>query len=391
MRLTAERQLAIVDAVSDAVACADNVNDGLQRALETVCELLGLPTGWVYLLDEGGEPDLAASRELPPIFSAEPERWEGLCACIHALLKGDPALAAGNIGSIQCSRLWGVPEAQVLGLRHHASIPLASADGRVLGIMNAASAGWQQLRPAELRLLRTVAAIVAAAVQRSHDLEAARGQGTADERARLARELHDTLMQGLTGVSLQLEAADALLDGDASVARTRIGTALRLTQETLAETRAAVENLAPLALRDQSLPAALTSLAAGFAEVYGIEVACDARPLRRRPAPEIERGLYQVVREGLNNVVKHAGATRVRIVLRERGERLYLLVDDNGRGFERSRASSSVHGYGLHSMRRRIKLIGGRFRLITAPGKGTRVEISVTSTPSHARGAEDPP
>lgn len=382
MRLTAERQLAIVDAVADAVESAADVNEGLQRALETVCGLLGLPTGWVYLLDESGEPGLAASRQLPPVFSAEPERWEGLCACIQILLSGDPALAGGNIGSIQCSRLWAVPREQVEGLRYHASIPLATGEGQVLGIMNAASAGWQQLRPAELRLLRTVAAMVASAVRRAAALGTARAAGASEERARLARELHDTLLQGLAGISLQVETAEALIDRDAGRARARIETALRLTQETLAETRAAVENLAPIALREQTLPEALRALAGDFAEVYGIDVTCDARPLRQQPAPEVERGLYRVVREGLNNVVKHAGATRVRIVLRERDGRLYLLLDDNGHGFERATASGSVHGYGLHSMRRRVKLLGGRFRLVTAPGRGTRVEASVEAAPS---------
>ena len=385
MRLTARRQLAIIEAVTEAVAGAPDVEKVLQRALETVCDLLGLPTGWVYLLDEGSEPTLAASRELPPVFSAEPERWEGLCYCIHVLLQGGTDVA-GNIGSVQCSRLWGVPEAEVKGLRYHASIPLASEDGHVLGIMNAASTGWQQVRPAELRLLRTVAAIVRSAVQRLRDLDAARATGVASERARLAREIHDTLMQGLTGIALQLETADALLAGEPRTASARIAGALRLTQETLAETRAAVENLAPIALREQSLPAALQALADEFAETYGIAVSCDARPLRRQPAAAVERGLYRVVREGLNNVVKHAGATCVRIVLRERGDRLFLLVDDDGQGFERARASASAHGYGLHSMRRRVKLLGGRFRLVTSPGRGTRVEVSVAlSGPAGAR------
>jgi NarL family two-component system sensor histidine kinase LiaS len=87
--------------------------------------------------------------------------------------------------------------------------------------------------------------------------------------------------------------------------------------------------------------------------------------------------VVRIVREGLQNVVRHAGATRVKLVARRARGRLSLILSDDGRGFDSTKVAESVHGYGLASMRRRVQLIGGRFRLVTSPGHGTRVEISI--------------
>ena len=348
----------------------------MQRALDAVCALLDLPTGWVYVLEEESrEPWLAAARNLPPVFQEEPERWEGLCFCVHSLLTGDPSVA-DNVSTVSCSRLHGVEESGVSGLRYHATIPL-TAGGKQLGVMNLASAGWRAVPAAGLPLLQSIGRQLGLAIERRRAIAAAHDRAVAEERARVARELHDTLMQGLTGIALQLETADALAERDTAAARERIQAALRLTQETLAETRAAVENLVPPALAEQPLHEALAALARDFEALYGVEVRCEIREIRPRPSAGVEVGLYRIVREGLNNVVKHSGAARARVALRARPDRISLIIEDDGRGFEPGHVSGALHGYGLHSMRRRTLLMGGRFRLRTAPGKGTRVEISV--------------
>jgi signal transduction histidine kinase len=252
--------------------------------------------------------------------------------------------------------------------------------------MNVARADWKPLTDDELALLHTIGILLGFAVERDRLIRSRTEEAIRGERERVGRELHDSVMQGLTATSLQLEVADAVVEQDPSMARERIRTALRLTQETLAEARGTVDNLAPLALQAQPVWDAIAAMCERFAGINGMEVVSDVPAMRARPDLAIERGLYRIVSEGLNNVVKHAGATRVTVSLRQKGDRATLILEDNGRGFDRMTHSGASHGYGLHSMRRRTKMMGGRFRLVTAPGKGTRVEVNV---PIAAGGGDD--
>ncbi len=372
----AERHLALLNAVSAATNEADDLATVMQRALELVCGLLGLSTGWVYLLEEEtGEPTLFAASQLPPVFAIDPERWQGLCLCIQSLLENDPRGAA-NVNTLACSRLWEAVEGNPEGLRNHASIPFFSR-GRQMGIMNVAHADWRTLSAGELALLTTVGNQLGLTVDRARLLEARAERAIQDERGRLARELHDTVMQRLTGIGLQIETADATIESDRERARARLQAALKLTREALAETRAAVDGLDPEGSGVEPLHRSLPELCSEFEQIYEIAVRCEVRTLPGRPGAPIEAGLYRIVREGLNNVVKHAGASRASVRVRQRPGRITLIIEDDGRGFDRARASAMVHGYGLHSMRRRAAMLGGRFRLRTAPGMGTRVEVSV--------------
>lgn len=375
--LTTERQVEALRRVSGAIAESADLPSLMATALEEVCDLLGLHSGWVYLLDEEtGEPALLTSQRLPPVSISEPERWSGFCWCIQSLVEQNPAGAA-NVGVLRCSRLYEVSRENPEQLTHHASIPLYAA-GRRMGIMNVARSDWRTLAEDELSLLTTIGSQLGMAVERLRLLEETAERATRDERERLARELHDSVIQRLTGVALQLETADLLLEHDPAAARTRIDRALQMARESVDEARAAIADLGAPALQRHRLTEAVRSLGHAFAEEHGIRVDLELEPLDRSPAPAVEHGLYSVVREGLHNVVKHSEATRVTIRLRDReGERISLIVEDDGRGFDRARAHTAPHGYGLYSMRQRVRLMGGRFRLRTAPGAGTRVEVSV--------------
>lgn len=378
------RQLAIVAAIAQDIAGTAAAGSVLDRALETVCDLLGLTTGWIFTFDEETlEPSLAAVRHLPPAFETEPDRWEGLCYCVQAVIEGSTEGAA-NIGIIGCSRLYRLDERSADGLQYHASIPLY-AGTTCAGIMNVARPGWQQLTATELGLLTTIGHQLGFVIERSRLADRTARRAGAEERQRVAMELHDTLLQGLTGVGLQLEAAEALIGRDAAAALDRLRSALSLNRTTIAETRAAIQDLGPTALQQQDLSHALAGLCDAFAGLHGIVVEC-AVPASTGGLPEpVSRGIYRVVSEGLNNVVKHAGASHVLVRLTRHGGRLSLVIADDGRGFERGGNPGALHGYGLHSMRRRVRMIGGRFRLITAPGKGTRVEASIPVRAERAR------
>jgi two-component system NarL family sensor kinase len=154
---------------------------------------------------------------------------------------------AANINVLTCSRLWGLVGGTE-GLRYHASIPLY-AHSKQLGVLNLASADWRELTPEDLRLLYTVGDLLSISIERARLYAQSAEFGAAEERNRLARDIHDTLAQGLAGIALQLETADALLEAQANPGRIRtvINGALALTRANLDEARRSV--LASRALR----------------------------------------------------------------------------------------------------------------------------------------------
>ncbi|NTU82138.1 MAG: GAF domain-containing protein, partial [Chloroflexales bacterium] len=216
------RELSILNTIAAALNREIDLGRALETALAHVASLCGLRTGWVWLLDEAGEATLAASRNLPPALAEAPERMCGSCYCLDTFRAGAMGGAA-NISIITCTRLKGLVEGTE-GLRFHASVPLY-AHGRPLGVLNVASPDWQSLAPEELRLLYTVGDLLGIAVERARLFGRSAALGALEERNRLARELHDTLAQGLAAITLRLEAADALLEAGAPTAQARASVA----------------------------------------------------------------------------------------------------------------------------------------------------------------------
>lgn len=193
----------------------------------------------------------------------------------------------------------------------------------------------------------------------------AREDGMAQERQRLAREIHDTIAQNLAGIVAQLEA---------SVGGERQERALDLAREALREARRSVLDLAPEALEDTDLPAALEALVHGRhsdgdtrAEVT---ITGDPVPLH----PEVEATVLRVSQESLANVAKHAGARRVGVTLSYGDDEVVLDVRDDGVGFDPARplAESS---FGLRGMRQRAERLAGVLTLESSPGAGTAVSL----------------
>ncbi len=199
----------------------------------------------------------------------------------------------------------------------------------------------------------------------------AREAGVLDERARLAREIHDTLAQGLTGIVTQLEAAGA---GDPAAARAHIDTAAALARENLTEARRSVEALAPGRLADAGLPDAIADMAKAWAETAGVAVHVEVTGDPRRLLPDLEVTLFRVAQEALANTGKHARATRAGVTLSYMGDVVVLDVVDDGAGFE---PGSGGGGYGLAGMEQRVRRVAGTLDVESAPGEGTAVSATV--------------
>jgi signal transduction histidine kinase len=228
---------------------------------------------------------------------------------------------------------------------------------------------------------------LAAAMKENAQLQAqlvasARDAGVRDERERLAREIHDTLAQGLAGIVAQLQAART-----ASVTgrERHLDTAAELARSTLVEARRSVQALRPEPLEGARLPDALAEVAARWAEVSGVPAAVTTTGTPRQLHPEVEIALLRTGQEALANVGKHASASRVGVTLSYMEDVVTLDVRDDGIGFDLAGLPEQVadgSGFGLTGMRQRVGRVAGRLEIESAPGEGTAVCATVPAIPA---------
>ena len=370
-------ELSVLNAIARELNRSVNLGETLEFTLSQVAELLGMRTGWIWLMsDDSSEPYLAATQNLPPALSNDPRRMDGAgyCYCLDTYKKGDLSGAA-NVNVLTCSRLKGLVDGTD-GLRYHASIPLYAQDKK-LGVMNVASPDWRSLSPEDLQLLYTIGDLLSIAVERARLFARSTQLGAAEERNRLAREIHDTLAQGLTAAALQLESADALLDAgsDAEQARQPLRRALSLTQSNLEEARRSVLDLRAAPLEGRSLSEALDTLVDRWEAEHGIHARYRTINSGRPLPPHVEVGLYRICQEALTNVARHAGARRATVQLVATPEQVRLVVEDDGRGFDASDVPEDRQG--LVGMNERAMMLGGTLDILSSPGVGTRVEVKV--------------
>jgi signal transduction histidine kinase len=267
---------------------------------------------------------------------------------------------------------WPTPELWVLFLAVIVIQTLAIGFGGLLGErLSESSEGRRRA------IVRLEAALDENAALHRQLVERAREAGVLDERQRMAREIHDTIAHGLTGVVTQLEAAQAAADRPDEHNR-HIDNAARLARESLVEARRSVEAARPEALERASLPAALASVAARWSALNDVpvEVTTTGEPVALHP--EIESALLRTAQEALANVAKHASAARVGVTLSFMGDVVALDVRDDGIGFEVSEGQARTRpGFGLTAMRQRVSRVAGTLAIESEPGGGTAVSARV--------------
>jgi signal transduction histidine kinase len=222
-------------------------------------------------------------------------------------------------------------------------------------------------------------------------LAQAREAGVHGERQRMAREIHDTLAQGLTGIVAQLQAAEQAED-DAAAWRRHIAAAIGLARESLTEARRSVHELRPEPLATARLGEALAEVAGRWERLHGVPVAVTTTGTVRALTTQTEVALLRTAQEALANVAKHAGATRVGVTLSYLGDQVALDVRDDGRGFDPAAAAARSTpdgaapdgGFGLVAMRQRIEALAGTLQIESEPGYGTGLSACVPLTPAEA-------
>ena len=193
-----------------------------------------------------------------------------------------------------------------------------------------------------------------------------------DERRRIARELHDQLGQQLTALRLTLETLTTHSVAQPEL-HNQVETLQELARQLDEEVAFRVWELRPTVVEDLGLREALASYVRKWSTRFGIPVHLRMSESYERLMPHIETMIYRLAQEALHNVVKHARADRVDVVLERTSDSLSLIVEDNGVGFEPSQAYTVGQGFGLIGMRERAALVGADLQIESTPGRGTTV------------------
>jgi NarL family two-component system sensor histidine kinase YdfH len=195
-----------------------------------------------------------------------------------------------------------------------------------------------------------------------------------NERQRMARDLHDTLAQGVAGLIMQLEAADAhITRGNTEKTQDIIRLSMKQARRTLAEARLAIDNLRMKSASELDFREAVEAEVQHFTDATGIAVSTEFRLTRRLTRTLMEHSLH-MVKECLTNIARHARADKVWVTVSDEAEQLSMEIRDNGVGFSPDAIGKVPGHYGLLGLQERVRLVGGDMKVDSSPA-GTRIEI----------------
>lgn len=230
----------------------------------------------------------------------------------------------------------------------------------------------------------TIAAVMLASRRRLKEQEHRRAMAEAEfaailnERNRVAREIHDTLSQSLGAISVQLELARTHAAEISAPARHHLGAAQKLARAALAEARESIWNMRSQILERCDLGEALAGILTQMTDGSGVTARMRVEGDKRRLPPVVENNLLRIGQEAITNASKHARPARIDVTLAFNGRNVRLAVEDDGVGFVNgSQPPGDRRSFGLVGIRERVELLGGSVEIDSAPGKGTRVAVSV--------------
>lgn len=254
---------------------------------------------------------------------------------------------------------------------------------KILGVLDIESNEVDAFNEADLSTAQTLADQLAVAIENARLYKETGQIAVMEERNRIAREIHDTLAQGFTGIILQLEAAEQSLEtNNTQNLLQHINKARSLARGSLSEARRSVWNLRPEALEKLSFTDAIRQEVVKFSQTSGIQAEFKINGISHDLPADEQTALLRICQEALTNIRKHARATQVNVDLNFDASTVLLIVKDNGKGFNSEITpvvTSEVkrHGFGLISMRERARSVGGEFEAQSEEGKGTVIRISV--------------
>ena len=303
---------------------------------------------------------LAQQRAIGPL-----PRQHGMLAAL--LTAGAPERLADIREDPRFGGWWPAAHPELTGFL---GVPVKNGE-EVLGIIFVANKRAGEFTARDEELLTLFAAHAAIALTNARLYERSREVSVLEERARLARELHDAVSQRLFSIRLHARAAQVLVGKDPARAATELGAIAELGAQAHGELRAVIDGLAPPELDGLAESLRRYALLAGRA--HGIEVRLSAADVPELD-PQVQAAAFRVAQEALHNALRHSGAGEVSVALSRSRGRVVLEVADDGTGFDPELAPP---GLGLSSMRERAAAVGGQLRVSSAPGAGTQVRLAV--------------
>ena len=355
----------------------------LERGLKAIVALAGARGGVIRLVPpSGGAMRLVCAVGLPPDILASENLVESDCGMCGAALRTDDVQVQD--GSFACARRMGV-FATGPGTGPMLAVPL-HCRGSTIGVFNLFFGDSARLPSDIMGLLGPVTEMLDLVLDTALLEQERLLSSLSAERPRFAGEIHDSLAQGLAFMRMRMSLLqDAIRAGNGAQSLKYF----RDIQESLGEAHAGLRQLIThfrQPMDRQGLVHALENTARTFRERTGVELRIENRARDLRLPAEQEAQVYQIVREALANVIKHAGASSARVLLERTAKSLRVSVQDDGSGARIARrragaANGTGDHYGLEIMRERARRIGGRLRIVSAPGKGTQVCLSIPQSP----------
>lgn len=362
-------ELRTLKAISETLNSSNDLYSMLSDVLKELLHVTGLESGWIFLIDESGQYQLAADYQLPEALCINEKKpmCEGGCWCLDRYNDGRLNRAA-NI--IECKRLedaiagkWG----DTRGITYHATVPLRAGEEK-FGLLNVASPNKTLFIDGELALLEAVAYQIGTAIKRIELTRREKDHALLMERNRLARDLHDSVNQLLFSLALTARGTKEMVE-DAKV-KEMLDYIQELSQEALNEMRSLIWQLRP-----QGLENGISCAFMNYGKVLGLTVQVDVEGVINLPC-KIEEAIWRIGQEALNNCSKHAGISRVNIFLKAKKSSVTLQVKDGGNGFQYNPANPLL-SLGLATMKERAEMFNGTFSLTSEIGKGTLIEVVI--------------
>jgi signal transduction histidine kinase len=355
----------------------------LEGALRQLRKVVDFQRAALMLVEEDGESltiHAYLAPALPPSFTLQHvpiNRWPRL----QTTLQGGETtyisdMQASEAIMAELDRLPAGPwTAALKASRSWLGLPLVSGERRI-GLLNILGDEANHYDASDIKLARTYANQLAVAVDNIYLKDQAGLTAAAEERSRIARDLHDSVTQALYSMTLLSDATIlALTAGKLEAVEERLARIKDVARDAMTEMRWLVYNLHPSVLADAGLAAALQQRLGAVEARSGVKVDFQVNGQSRLP-PASERELYWVAQEGLNNVLRHARASQVWVTIDYEESRCRLTIRDDGVGFRLDAAGRSG-GYGLTNMRDRLAQINGTLKINTELSKGTTLEIEV--------------
>lgn len=368
---------ALVDVARVASASLD-LNEVMEHSLDRVLDVMNCEMGAIHILNENNDDiTLNAWRNVPEAIINEiktlsiadslPGRVLALgCPIVINDMLGDPAT---------------VPAAKrILGKRVYLGTPM-KVKRQTVGILVIIGEAQRKFEQEEISLLESIADQIGVAVENARLYRQAEVLAITEERQRIAREIHDTIAQGLTAIKIQLDAVESALEkGQVETALKRLRNASEMSVQSLAEARRSVWALRSTDLSEKSISDSFRDSIRGLILGTDLDITCRIDNDLPDFPPALKIDLLRVMQEAVMNTIKHAQAKRLTVQLKYKDNTIHMKICDDGRGLPQdylTKYKKAGDGFGLIAMQERIQRHGGKIRFDSQPQRGTCVIAAV--------------